>query len=248
MFNLRGTNETNSSQTMTPTPVMTQPCTLVYADALNTDSTDSSFWGCDLDPADVNEQTGYTVQIDGYDLSSGQDKLGKPIHSGHTKFFAEGTSLIAPGKARVAKKARARFDHQSHRRVAVVTGNKTVLAIRVIAADLQTAGNEDFVSDKIFGTYGDTVNMKTQYAACSNNQLIMNPANKTTTTNFTVLNGVVSTDSSSRRKRYSLWFIVVTAFLTHVHQYCHMMIQFFGVQKGNSHDFSSREGPSCDNC
>ena len=115
---------------------MTQPCTLVKADALDISGADHSFWACALDPADASEKTGYMVQLQDYDLSSGQDSNGLPIQSGNTKFFATGTSLEGQGKARVPKNAKPKFDHShGQRRLAVTTGSKTVLAIRVNALD-----------------------------------------------------------------------------------------------------------------
>ncbi len=64
---------------------------------------------------------------------------------------------------------------QSRRKLAV-TGTKTMLALRVIAPDSSTSSSEALISDSWYGTNGDPVNLKSQYAACSYDQLIMNPA------------------------------------------------------------------------
>ena len=53
---------------------------------------------------------------------------------------------------------------------------KTVLALRVEAADATTSSSAAVISDKIFGTSGDSVNLKSQYAACSHGKLIFEPA------------------------------------------------------------------------
>jgi hypothetical protein len=76
------------------------------------------------------------------------------------------------------------------RRLAVTTGKKNMLAIRVVAADTSTTASEDEISDSWFGTYGDPVNLKSQYAACSYDALQCNAASKTTTSGVAVTNGV----------------------------------------------------------
>ena len=56
----------------------------------------------------------------------------------------------------------------SGRNLAVYEGDKPVLVVRVTDKDGKvTPDNARFVSDKIFGTYGDKVTMSSQFAACS---------------------------------------------------------------------------------
>ena len=78
------------------------------------------------------------------------------------------------------------------------TGTRSVLAVRVIAADGEYGFSEAELSDKVFGTDGDQVNLKSQTAACSFDQLnfiptpdrelINNPNDRTTN----IANGVMS--------------------------------------------------------
>jgi len=76
---------------------------------------------------------------------------------------------------------------KGNRNLAVVTGNKTVLVVRVIGPDSTTPTfNMGNLSNYVFGTSGDQVNLKKQYAACSYNRLVFNPA-----THANVVNGVV---------------------------------------------------------
>jgi hypothetical protein len=46
----------------------------------------------------------------------------------------------------------------------------------------------------VFGTHGDPVNLKTQYASCSDDQLIFEPYSGTTNTGQTISDGVVEVD------------------------------------------------------
>ena len=103
----------------------------------------------------------------------------------------------------------------SVRRLAVSMGTKTVLAIRVIASDKSTSSTENTISDKIFGTSGDSMNMKSQYAACSYNQLIFQPFNGMTRSGKTVSDGVMTVtidmNVSGAEKQYVTNLVLVEA-------------------------------------
>jgi hypothetical protein len=65
------------------------------------------------------------------------------------------------------------------RRLAIYEGDKSVLAVRVIASDGQTSSSEATISDSVFGTSGDPVNLASQYGACSHGKLnIVKPPNQ----------------------------------------------------------------------
>ena len=68
----------------------------------------------------------------------------------------------------------------------LTTGTKTVLVVRVVANDSSTTASAYQLSDSVFGTNGDLVNLKTQYAACSHNQLQFQPATGTGIANGTL--------------------------------------------------------------
>jgi len=61
------------------------------------------------------------------------------------------------------------------RRRSAITGVRRVLVVRIIAADGQTTFTEQQLSNAVFGTSGDPVNLKSQYSACSYNQLRFEP-------------------------------------------------------------------------
>ncbi len=56
------------------------------------------------------------------------------------------------------------------------TGIKTLLVVRVVAADGATTASMSELSDSVFGTYGDSFNLASQYSACSHNKLNFVPA------------------------------------------------------------------------
>ena len=87
-----------------------------------------------------------------------------------------------PGQAKKKNKRRLNMGNDLRR---LKTGSYSVLALRVVAADASTTSSEIDISNEIFGTNGDVVNLKSQYAACSYNQLNFYP-----TTDNRVNNGV----------------------------------------------------------
>jgi hypothetical protein len=107
-------------------------------------------------------------------------KNGK-VKSGSTTINADGTYGINGDGHRVLHVSDVDsityedFVPNHGRRLASV-GNKEMLAIRVVAADTQTTATEEQISDSWFGTYGDPVNLKSQYAACSYDALQCNAA------------------------------------------------------------------------
>jgi len=56
-----------------------------------------------------------------------------------------------------------------------MTGTKRVLVIRAVAADRATTASESTLSDDIFGTFGDPVNLRSQYSQCSDGKLQFQP-------------------------------------------------------------------------
>jgi hypothetical protein len=69
--------------------------------------------------------------------------------------------------------------------------SRTVIAVRIIASDAATASSVTEISDNIFGTDGDIVNLKTRYAACSYGEITIEPFIGISTSGVEISNGVV---------------------------------------------------------
>jgi hypothetical protein len=83
--------------------------------------------------------------------------------------------------------------NQLHRQLySTTTGTKKVVAVRVVANGGQYSNSEDYLRNKVFGTNGDIFNLKTGYAQCSYNQLIMDPLPSRVGNGATITNGVVT--------------------------------------------------------
>ena len=70
-----------------------------------------------------------------------------------------------------------------------ITGTRSVLVVRVVAADATTTASEAQLSDSVFGTFGDAFNLKSQYNACSYGQLNFVPAANRTGSGGDIANG-----------------------------------------------------------
>jgi hypothetical protein len=83
-----------------------------------------------------------------------------------------GEFKFKPGNGQHSLKRRAleQIDDldSSHRNLAVYTGTKKVLFVKVTDKNgLEHPDSAKVMSDKVFGTYGDNTNMKDQFEACS---------------------------------------------------------------------------------
>ena len=56
---------------------------------------------------------------------------------------------------------------------------KKVFVIRADAPDASTSSSIDEISDKVFGTYGDILNLKSQFVACSYDEPTFEPVSDT---------------------------------------------------------------------
>eukprot|EP00977_Amphora_coffeiformis_P014828 scaffold4226_cov180-Amphora_coffeaeformis.AAC.13 len=71
-------------------------------------------------------------------------------------------------------------------------GTKRVLVVRVVAPNAQPSVDVDKLSDSAFGTFGDQVNLQSQYGACSRGKLTFESA-----TGQGIVNGVLEVSISS---------------------------------------------------
>jgi len=65
----------------------------------------------------------------------------------------------------------AKKSWESGRKLAVTSGQKSVLVVRVVASDGSTSAPDTYLGNSVFGNNVDSVNLSSQYAACSHNKL-----------------------------------------------------------------------------
>mmetsp|Transcript_26449 Transcript_26449/g.39122 ORF Transcript_26449/g.39122 Transcript_26449/m.39122 type:complete len:577 (+) Transcript_26449:78-1808(+) len=103
------------------------------------------------------------------EFTSGQTEL---ILGGNVMFDVDTSEIMVPS----AGQTQLRAVNTNRRKLVTTTGVKSLLVVRVIASNKSTTANENQLSDSIFGTNGDQVNLKSQFSACSNGMLTFNPA------------------------------------------------------------------------
>ena len=87
------------------------------------------------------------------------------------------------------EKQGVQIPHANNDQRRLKTGERSVLVVRVLAADATTGYSESLLSNSVFGNEVDAINLRDQYLKCSHNQLTFNPV-----TRSGVNNGVVTVD------------------------------------------------------
>jgi hypothetical protein len=102
----------------------------------------------------------------------GPKKKHKKGNSGATE---EGTDL-----------GNSRMNNVFDDRRKLLKGDRTVLAIRVTANDMKTSVSQKRLSNKIFGTGADAINLSERFDTCSYGQVTMSPYSGTTFKGITI--------------------------------------------------------------
>jgi len=103
-----------------------------------------------------------------YDIAIGKSQAILP--AGTMINEQSGKMTIPPG-LQVSFEQRSDNTPWGDRRRLAVTGTRSVLVVRIEAADATTGFSEAALSDSVFGTSGDAVNLKSQFTACSHDVL-----------------------------------------------------------------------------
>ena len=129
---------------------------------------------CEVDPDDADgiSRQSFPIELPEDDLQLREKLARGELVSGATKFLknpnvelTEGVLRVPRGVAIGLKKKRV------DRKLAIVTGSKPILAVRVTATDYDVEDDAAEISDNIFGTYGDPNNLASQLKDCSSDQL-----------------------------------------------------------------------------
>ena len=148
------------------------------------------------------------MKIEGFNLPrDAKDNFGHAVKSGESTLFVPGTQIrgntafIPPGQDPTF--GRRGFLHENHRQLSVVTGDKTVLVVKIIVSDGATTFDESELSNSVFGNSVDPVNLKSQYLACSHGKLNFNKAAARTKSGgasggTSIANGAVTVSLPSR--------------------------------------------------
>jgi len=180
----------------------TKDCTLVqkhtqYEGGTTPPGANDCEWECQLASDDSYGVGGITVGIEGLDLPCKDPKYN--IKSGETTLKPKTGSMII-GKRNKLKFPRGvdpefgqrGFLNPDRRHLAQVEGVKTVLVVKIVANDGSCTYSKSELSDKVFGSFGDAVNLASQYTACSHGKLNFTKAADRSSTQDNIADGVVT--------------------------------------------------------
>jgi hypothetical protein len=166
---------------------------------------------CELQGADVDFAEATFVTLEGIDA----DELeAAGVISGVTTLKVEDAEIVPKmAKLRIPSNSKREYGMAQGRnggtndnntannsiitvrgRELAITGDKKVLVVRIKGTDFSTTADMNALSDAVFGTSGDPVNLKERFNACSNGTLTMGPYEGTTDTGVTIDGGVAEVD------------------------------------------------------
>jgi hypothetical protein len=161
-------------------PVLSNSCLLIARHVQIVDSDEDgkekrsrrAHWDCHLHGEDIKASGREIVEIIGLAPNF-------RAKSGQTTLFADGAEFV-DGTLRVGGlKVTTQSEDSDRRRLTRSLGAKKVLVVRVghnaAKGGAVTSASADVLLDKIFGTSGDALNLRTGYAACSHGELIFDP-------------------------------------------------------------------------
>jgi len=133
---------------------------------------------CELQEADQEVFGQLFVNVNGIDSTQLEN-----IVSGDTTIMAEG-AMIMDGEMYLPADAQVEFgsNGEENRRLQAIRqqGTKKVLVVRANGQGASTTASAQTLSDKIFGTHGDTATLRSQYSQCSHGKLDLQPYEGTT--------------------------------------------------------------------
>jgi len=165
------------------------------------DGHDESYMSCET-------TTGKSYRIEGVDKATMKSKWFDIINGDIDVDFPNGTMMdesiasikLPPGqmmqfKKKFKKKFKNKLKPWKNRRQLAITGTKTVLVVRVIASDSAPTASINRLSDSVFGNNADgdgsdLVNLRSQYKACSYDQLNFIEADQRTGNSVNIVNGM----------------------------------------------------------
>lgn len=154
---------------------MAAPCTLILRIEEYSDHSDKFAWDCELDPTKDSE-SGSIISFT--DRTFPKDRF----ESGVSTLFGDVT--ITRGKATInGNPSFGRRDDNSNQDRRLLAGDRSVLAVRVVAPDISTTASAATISDEIFGTSGDAFNLKSGFSDCSYDVLNFLPTTDSRATN-----------------------------------------------------------------
>ena len=117
---------------------------------------------------------GMTYKIQAADNDFLQANFGTGLFiSGETDLFFDDGAVLDINSTEILSEDPPRLEKKGSGRnlIEPFTGDRTVLVVNVNAADVNASFSEAVLHDSVFGSNGDLVNLKSQFADCSHDKL-----------------------------------------------------------------------------
>jgi hypothetical protein len=169
------------------------PCTIVRVETQYADNAVDVYsvaptdeFKCALHPSDRGAAGRHFVDIEGIDTAQLLN-----VTSGETTMEVEG-AIIVDGAYTAPAGASVHFGTvETRRRLGKSEGQKKILVVRAETAGGNTISRKEDIVDAVFGTYGNTVSMRSQYLGCSHGKLDILPFEGQTENGYTVTDGII---------------------------------------------------------
>ena len=179
----------------------------LLAEVAYTNGSDESYIACEQSNGIINKVDLSYEDVTKHKNDVANGKVDVILPTGST-IDASGTIIPPNGKQcsfktktkTGMKKKNGSITPWGTRRRLSINGTKTVLMVRVNAADVENSHTEEELSDAVFGTNGRSVSLKSQYSACSNGKLNFLPA---------IGDGIVDGKSGILALTIACWFFFV---------------------------------------
>ena len=135
----------------------------------------------------------YTVPVDQDFIK--ENFIQGPYEPGKTRLSFPGGAMIDPNTATIiTPDVHPRLSHDEGKDGPGVTaiGEFEYLVVKVIASDGSNSLSENELADAVFGTYGDPVNIKSQYGLCSHGKNVVVESEDRSGTSTNISQGVVT--------------------------------------------------------
>lgn len=149
--------------------IQTEPCVLLHEEIEFSNGSDEELWACRVFGEDAElagADPGYPtrVKIEGVDLLS----IKPDIVSGITTLLVEGEATLDGNRLILSEDNTLLFGEVPHRRrLANKMGELNTLIVRVTSTDSEVTLSASELSDSVFGSSSDVVNLKSVSAGCS---------------------------------------------------------------------------------
>jgi hypothetical protein len=185
-------------QNIEVTPISEVTPVAEEAEDITEEAEDTSFYTCELHASDSQLLQGgvsgsllsieikavdVKILLDLFSLEEKKDLHGLTIFARGLSIDKEDHTLSFPADTEITF---GEEEEESTRRLGVTDGVQSVLVVRVLGSTESSMPSVDVLSDKVFGTNGDPINLQERFRSCSYGKLLIEPTDESMADNGVV--------------------------------------------------------------